>query len=47
MRHVLLACLLIALLGCNTRAVPREERRVTVLEEGRLGGTTKKVENGR
>jgi hypothetical protein len=37
MRRVWLVCLLFALVGCNTRPVPHEEK-VRVLETGRLGG---------
>lgn len=42
MRRILLVCLLLALVGCNSRTGPREDTRVKILETGRLGGTPQK-----
>jgi hypothetical protein len=40
MRYLLLACLLAVLVGCNKRSGPREDTRVKILEEGRIGGNS-------
>jgi len=47
MRLALLACLLLVLAGCSKSSSPREDTRVKILEEGRIGGNATDKEKDR